>query len=66
MRDNERKQKALNRLSAVPLNYAIIRDLINSASHGVHIEVKLPGGVVLEIKRDDPFDKIKKNYTEAF
>lgn len=50
VRDAERKQKALDKMKASPLNYGILRELINSAAHGVDIEVKLVDGTTLSIK----------------
>ncbi len=62
----EKKQKQLDKLSATPLNYGIIRDLINSAYNGIHIEVTLKDGTTLVIKRDDAFDKLQRKYLESF
>lgn len=64
--DAEKKQKQLDKMAAEPLNYGIIRDLINSAMNGVIINVTLKDGTKLEIKRQDQFDKLQKTYTEAF
>lgn len=50
VRDAERKQKQLDKMKASPLNYGILRELINSAVHGVDIEVKLIDGTTLTIK----------------
>ena len=50
IRDAERKQKQLDKMKASPLNYGILRELINSAVHGVDIEVKLIDGTTLTIK----------------
>jgi len=50
VRDAERKQKQLDKTKASPLNYGILRELINSAAHGVDVEVKLIDGTVLTIK----------------
>jgi len=47
-----KKQKELDKLKALPLNYGIIRDLINSAQAGVTIDVNLADGTALSIKRD--------------
>lgn len=47
-----RKQRELDALKANPLNYGIIRDLINSARYGVTIEISLADGTKLGIKRD--------------
>lgn len=64
--DAEKKQKQFDRMSAVPLNYGILRDLINSAYNGVHIEVTLKDGTTLVIKRDDAFDKLQRKYNDSF
>lgn len=66
LKDNEKKQKALDKMAAAPINYAIIRDLINSAYQGVSIEVTFKDGTHLDIKRDERFfAKPTTNY-EAF
>lgn len=62
----EVKQKQFDALQATPLNYAIIRDLINSASNGVDITVTLVDGTKLEIKRKDAFDQASEKSFEAF
>jgi len=63
----EKKQAELDKLQAIELNYGIIRDLINSASHGVKIEVIMKDGNRFIIERDDPLTKLSQtNYTEAF
>lgn len=66
LHDAETKQKELDKMAAVPINYGIIRDLINSAYNGVHIEVTFKDGTMLNIKRDDAFDKLQRKYSEAF
>lgn len=66
LNEAEKKQKALDKMASVPLNYGIIRDLINSAYNGVHIEVTFKDGTTLVIKRDDAFDKMNKKYLESF
>lgn len=65
VRDAERKQKQLDKMKASPLNYGILRELINSAVHGVDIEVKLIDGTTLTIK---PEVKVMKMpvYGESF
>lgn len=62
----EKKQKELDAMTAEVLNYGIIRDLINSAANNVTIAVTLKDGTKLDIKRDEPFDRIQKPYNEAF
>lgn len=46
---SEKKQKELDKLKASPLNYGILKELIDKAQHGVTIEVKLADGTVLSI-----------------
>jgi len=62
----EKKQRELDAMSAEIINYGIIRDLVNSAAHGVVISVTFKDGTKLDIKRTDEFDKLQKSYTEAF
>jgi len=66
IKDAEKKQKQLDRLSATDLNYGIVRDLINSAYNGVVITVTLRDGTKLDIKREDNFDRLQKKYVEGF
>ena len=56
----EKKQKAVDKLTATELNYGIIKDLINSASYGVLIELTLKDQTKTVIKREDAFDKRQK------
>jgi len=62
----EKKQRELDAMCADPVNYAIIRDLVNSSYHGVVISVTFKDGTKLDIKRTDEFDKLQQKYTEAF
>jgi len=64
--DAEKKQRELDAMTAETINYGIIRDLINSAYHGVVISVTFKDGTKLDIKRTDEFDKLQQKYTEAF
>ena len=48
--DQEKKQKQLDKMAAEPLNYGIIRDLVNSATHAVVISVTFKDGTKLDIK----------------
>ncbi len=57
--DQERKQKDFEAMTAKPLNYAIIQDLINSAAAGVVIEAVLSDGTKLTMRREDPYDKAR-------
>ena len=63
----DRKQREVDELSAHPLNYGILRDLINSAKAGVLIEVKTKDGVTLTIRPDEAFDKSNlRKFVEDF
>jgi hypothetical protein len=55
----EHKQRDFEALIAKPLNYAIIQDLINSASAGVVIEATLATGDKLVIRKEDPYDRAR-------
>ena len=66
IKDAEKKQKQLDKLSATDLNYGIVRDLINSAYNGVVITVTLRDGTKLDIKREDNFDRLQKKYVQDF
>jgi hypothetical protein len=65
IREAEKKQKALDKLKASPLNYGILRELINSAAHGVDIEVKLVDGTTLTMKPEVKAMKLPM-YGESF
>ena len=54
----ERRQKEFAALSATPLNVGIIQDLVNSAAHGVVIDVTLGNGERLQITRKDPYSQL--------
>ena len=56
---DERKQREFAALSATPLNYGILQDLVNSAAYGVVIDVTLKSGDRLQITRQDAFDRSK-------
>ena len=66
IKEAQKKQKALDKMSAADINYAIIRDLINSAQYGVTITVSFRDGSRMDIKRDDNFDRLQKKYVEGF
>ena len=57
LKEIEKKQKAVDKLSATELNYGIIKDLITSATYGVVIEVTFKDQTKMVIKREDQFDK---------
>ncbi|MFA5377270.1 MAG: hypothetical protein WC455_16085 [Dehalococcoidia bacterium] len=54
------KDAQYKQLCKTPLNYQIIRDLVNAAAHDVKIDVILPDGSRLTIQREDAFDKLQK------
>ena len=66
LHDAEVKQKKLDKMLAQPLNYGIIRDLVNSAYNGVVISVQFSDGTKLDIKREDSFDRLQNKYVEGF
>jgi hypothetical protein len=55
----ERKHREFAALNALPLNYGIIQDLVNSASYGVVIDFTLTDGTRIQITRQDAFDRSK-------
>lgn len=59
VRDFQRKERQFARLRAVPLNYPILKDLINSAQHGIVIHVTMSDNTKLDIRREDAFDKLQ-------
>lgn len=59
VRERRRKEREFNRLQATPLNYPILRDLINTAQHDVVVNVMLADGTKLEIRRADAFDRMQ-------
>jgi len=63
-REAERKQRQLDRLQTIPLNYGIIRDLLRTASAGISVTVKLSDGTEILIKQDDAFDRVKRRTLE--
>lgn len=48
----QEKQKQYDALVGMDLNYTIIRDLINSAAHGVTISVTFKSGEKMVIERE--------------
>lgn len=64
--EKRKKQKDFERLKATPLNYMIIKDLINSAAYGILIDLTLADGTKLSIKREDNFDKAQQARSEYF
>ena len=59
IRDIRRKERQFAKLRAVPLNYPILKDLINSAQHGIVIHVTMSDNTKLDIRREDAFDKLQ-------
>jgi hypothetical protein len=59
VKEQERKQRQYDALVGTQVNYVIIKDLINSAQHDVVIHVQFKDGTQLDIRREDPFDKLR-------
>ena len=59
IRDIRRKERQFAKLRAVPMNYPILKDLINSAQHGIVIHVTMRDNTKLDIRREDAFDKMQ-------
>lgn len=53
LRLQEERQRQYNSLVGEHLNYPIIKDLINSAVHGVVIRFILKDGTQMEIRREE-------------
>jgi len=51
------KQAELDQMTNKGLNYGIIKDLINSAVHGVEINIRFTSGEIMTIKREDAYNK---------
>lgn len=64
----EKKQKALDKMSAADINYGIIKDLMNTAYNGIVVTITFRDGSKMDIKREDSFDRLQKasSYQEAF
>ncbi len=60
VREARRRERELATLEATPLNYTILRDLINSARYDVVVHVKMRDGTELDIRRADAFDKLQQ------
>lgn len=52
------KQAQLDRMVSHGLNYDIIRELVNSAVHGIEINIRFTSGEVLTIARTEPYQKM--------
>lgn len=59
LKKKERQQKQYDALVATPMNYTILKELINSARFDVRIDVTMKDGTRLEIRREDAFDKLR-------
>lgn len=55
----ERKQRQYDALVGSQINYTIIKDLINSAQHDVVIHLQFKDGTQMDIRREDPFDRLR-------
>lgn len=63
----EVKQKQFDELEANPLNYGIIRDLVNTARAGIVVTINLKDGTKIVMESKDSFDKLQQQRTlEAF
>ena len=61
------KQAELDQMTSKGLNYGIIKDLINSAIHGVEINIRFSTGEVMTIKREDAYNKTVDSFrSETF
>jgi len=54
----ERRQAEFAALQAIPLNYGILQDLVNSAAFGVVIDITLKDGTRIQINRKDAFSTL--------
>jgi hypothetical protein len=59
IKENERKQRQYDALVGTEVNYTIIKDLIASAQHDVVISLTFRDGSKMDIRREDPFDKLR-------
>jgi hypothetical protein len=63
----EVKQKQFDELEANPLNYGIIRDLVNTARAGIVVTINLKDGAKIVMESKDSFDKLQQQRSlEAF
>lgn len=61
------KQADLDRMLAHGLNYDIIRELVNSASHGIEVNIRFQTGEVLTIARTEPYKQMVDQFrSESF
>lgn len=66
IKDLKRKERQLAQLKATPLNYTILRDLLNSAQHGVVIHLTMTDGTRLDIRQEDAFDRLQRKHSELY
>jgi hypothetical protein len=63
----EERDRMLKALVKQPLSYEIIRDLVNAAMHDMAVEITLSDQTKILIKRDEPYDKLKRaSYGDLF
>jgi NAD(P)H-nitrite reductase large subunit len=66
VQEQEKRKKAYDKLVGAELSYPIIKDLINSAAHGVVIEATLKDGSKLVIRRQENFEEMERIRREAW
>ena len=54
------KQKKYDELVGSKLTHGILKDLVNSAAHGVVIQFTMESGQVVTIRREEDFDELQK------
>ena len=59
IQEQDRKRRQYEALVGTPINYTIIKDLINTAMHEVVIHVTFKDGTQFDIRREDPFDRLR-------
>lgn len=64
--EQEKRRKMYEALVGSELNYKILKDLINQASHNVVMEVTLKDGSRLVIRREEAFDQLNKVRSESW
>lgn len=64
--EQEKRRKEYEALVGDELNYKILKDLVNQASHGVVIEVDLKDGRKLIIRREEAFDQLSQVRRESW
>ena len=63
----EEREKLFKTLVKQPLSYEIIRDLVNTAIHDMAVEITLSDQTKILIKRDEPYDRLKRaSYGDLF